>query len=141
MPLTFGDTHPSAMHFAAADADAADADAMSPVDTADLLFYGRNFRLLENDARAVEADLAEFKAEKRRVAISDLEAELAEVRADNRRLRAELAELKADNRLQSELAELKADNRRLEAQVRSANDAWETKHIFGFALKEPVDTN
>lgn len=29
-------------------------------------------------------------------------------------------------------------DRRLADQARRANDAWETKHIFGFALAEPI---
>jgi hypothetical protein len=29
-------------------------------------------------------------------------------------------------------------NRRLDNHCRRANDEWETKHIFGFALREPV---
>jgi hypothetical protein len=29
-------------------------------------------------------------------------------------------------------------NRRLDNHARRANDEWETKHIFGFALREPI---
>ena len=54
-----------------------------------------------------------------------------------------LCQIQGENRrLQAQLEDLEADKRRLEAQVRDtmrlANEAWETKHIFGFALSEPV---
>ena len=35
-------------------------------------------------------------------------------------------------------AQVLALNRRLDNHARRANDEWETKHIFGFALREPV---
>jgi hypothetical protein len=56
-----------------------------------------------------------------------------------------LVELQAENmRLEEQVCDLEADKRRLEAKVRDekraemrlANEAWETKHIFGFALRK-----
>ena len=57
-----------------------------------------------------------------------------------------LCELQAENmRLAAQVCDLEGEKRRLEAQVkreltpeerRLANEAWETKHIFGFALRK-----
>ena len=122
MPLPFGDTHPS---------------AASPVDTTDLLSRDAHLRDLETKLQEVQADRLRMQAENL--------ALLTENRLLHRLATDACGTLSDSPTLHAQLRDLEADKRRLEAQVRAlhaasrrANDAWETKHIFGFALKEPT---
>ena len=155
MPFTFG-TPPSfvAAFRAASPVDTVDmpfpVPTAIPVDTADMLLSIGNLR-------GLEVDLLELKAEKLETRCRDLEAERLRMERENaalldenrnlHRLALAAAEGLPDNpAMQAKLiSDLQADRLRLEAQVRAlhaaadrANDAWETKHIFGFALNEPV---
>ncbi len=130
MSQPFGGTHPS---------------AMSPVDTADFLFPAGHRRDLGLDKRAVEAEIRGLHAERQR-----MERENAALLDENRNLHrlalAAAAGLPDNPAMQAKLInELQADRLRLQAQVRAlhavadrANEAWETKHIFGFSLNEPL---
>ena len=130
MSLPFGDTHPS---------------AMSPVDTADFLFHEGHMSDLALDKRAVEVEIRALHAERLR-----MERENAALLDENRNLHrlalAAAAGLPDNPAMQAKVInELIADRLRLEAQVRAlhvaadrANEAWETKHIFGFSLKESL---
>lgn len=144
MPLTFGDTHPSAM------------PAAGPVDTADMLFSMDEVatELCPRDANSsLEAMVFAVGEEQllrgeqttkkqmlwMRQHIEGLEACRDRLQADTRRLQADNSSLQADKTgLQAENRRLDTENRILQNQIRRANDAWETKHIFGFALNQPI---
>ena len=115
MPLTFGDTHPS---------------ALSAVDTADLLLHEANMRDLDLDKRAVEAEIRKLHAHLRSLEAEHRHADHLET--ENRRLQADNTSLQADIR------RLLDKVRALQTASRRANDDWETKHIFGFALSQPL---
>lgn len=149
MPFTFGDTHPTT-GFRAASPDTVDMPFPVPVDTADMIFsvgnlLGSEIDLLERKALGLQTRCRDLEAEGKR-----MERENAALLDENRnlhRLALAAAEGLPDNpAMQAKLiSDLQADRLRLEAQVRAlhaaadrANDAWETKHIFGFALNEPV---
>jgi len=140
MPLTFGDTHPSA----------------GPVDTADMLFSMDEVetelhpRVANSSLEAMVFAVGEerlLRGEQNikkqmlwmREYIYGLAALRDRLQADTRRLQADNSSLQADKTgLEAENRRLDTENRSLKDQLRRANDAWETKHVFGFALSEPI---
>ena len=168
MPLTFGDTHPSAM------------PAAGPVDTADMLFSMDEVetelhpRAANSSLEAMVFSMDEVETELHpRVANSSLEAMVFSVaeeqllqsehnikkqmlwmrghieglcalrdrlQADTRRLQADNSSLQADKTgLQAEIRRIDTENRSLQAQVRRFNDAWrQIAHVSRSALKQPV---
>jgi hypothetical protein len=150
MPLTFGDTHPSVASVPAASPDTVDMPFPVPLDTADMIFsvgnlLGSEIDLLERKALGLQARCRDLEAEGHR-----LQRENAALHDENRNLHrlatAAAVGLPDNPAMHAKLiTDLQADKLRLEAQVRvlhaasrRANDAWETKHIFGFALSEPL---
>jgi uncharacterized protein YciU (UPF0263 family) len=64
-------------------------------------------------------------------AMSPADILLCELQAENMRLAAQVCDLEGEKRrLEAQVCDLEGEKRRL------ANEAWETKHIFGFALSE-----